>query len=266
MDKLQGFVQHNQILTFLILTFIISGAAFVLMWSNSKWQTPENFEALPVWIGAVWSPTFSAFIVWSIQGELLEKLRLVFSIPTFSPWFFILLVPIFVLIALMYFHQSEHFVSPATISFNMIIMLVLLNLVLGPLGEEAGWRGLLLPAIQDKAGWMAAALIIGFIWTVWHAPLWLIKSPQSEIDFLVFSGHVFCYSILMAMIFMESKGSIIPVIIFHLLVNVITGYLSLLGSMTVNEIYRVSLYYYAASTIVIVGVYEILRTKTCQVG
>ena len=43
------------------------------MFINSKWQTPENVEALPVWIVAVWSPTISALIIWGIQKNIFTK-------------------------------------------------------------------------------------------------------------------------------------------------------------------------------------------------
>jgi len=110
---------------------------------------------------------------------------------------------------------------------------------------------------------MGASLIIATVWTLWHAPLWSINSPQSEISFLIFSGHVFCYSILMSILFIESKGSLIPVIIFHFFVNISSGYVSLLGSHSISDFYRLSLPYYVGITAVIIGLYEFTRKKVC---
>jgi membrane protease YdiL (CAAX protease family) len=41
------------------------------------------------------------------------------------------------------------------------------------LGEELGWRGLLLTEVRSL-GWWRANLLIGVVWGVWHAPLILL--------------------------------------------------------------------------------------------
>jgi uncharacterized protein len=42
----------------------------------------------------------------------------------------------------------------------------------GPLGEEPGWRGLLLPCLLTRMGAAAASFVVGVIWFVWHLPLY----------------------------------------------------------------------------------------------
>jgi len=43
----------------------------------------------------------------------------------------------------------------------------------GPLGEEPGWRGLLLPQLLARMGAAAASFLVGLVWFVWHLPLYL---------------------------------------------------------------------------------------------
>lgn len=43
----------------------------------------------------------------------------------------------------------------------------------GPLGEEPGWRGLLLPRLLARMGAAAASFLVGLVWFVWHLPLYL---------------------------------------------------------------------------------------------
>ncbi len=263
MDRLFNFIQENQITSFLLLTFGFSLFAFSLMLFNTKWQTPENMEALPIWIIAVWSPSISAVLIWAMQRNLIEYLSTLFSKPSFSIWSLIVFVPVVVLMAVLLFHSGNGPYSYSEVSYRTLFALFALNLMLGPLGEEAGWRAFLFPAVEVKVGWMGAALVVGGIWAAWHAPLWAIESPQSEINFFIFVGHVFCYSILMSILHIEAGGSIIPVILFHLLVNVVSGYVILIGSHSTSEFYRLSLYYYFGATLIIVGVYELLRQKEC---
>ncbi len=58
----------------------------------------------------------------------------------------------------------------------MLVAMVLM--VLSPflnfipaLGEEWGWRGYLLPKVVQRVNFLPAALLTGFIWGLWHAPI-----------------------------------------------------------------------------------------------
>lgn len=250
--------------SFFLLTFGLSLIAFGLMVFNAKWQTPENLEALPVWVVAVWSPTVSALIIWASQGKMLSNLRTSISIPEPSIWLILVFTPLAVMGLTLALHPPQEPVDLSKVPFSMIAVLLLLNLILGPLGEEAGWRGFLFPHLQERVGWMGAALLIGCIWTLWHAPLWAIASPQSEINFFIFTGHVFCYSLLMSILYLESDGSLLPVIGFHLFANVVSGYTLLLGSHSTPEFYRISLFYYLPATLLIAGIYQLTGKHTCS--
>ncbi len=65
--------------------------------------------------------------------------------------------------------------SPAVGHIGMLtINFFLVFLVGGPLGEELGWRGLALPAMQENIGWRKASIALGAIWGVWHLPLFFV--------------------------------------------------------------------------------------------
>jgi len=46
----------------------------------------------------------------------------------------------------------------------------------GPLNEEGGWRGWLLPHLSGRFGDMRAALAVGAVWACWHLPT-AVMSP-----------------------------------------------------------------------------------------
>ena len=50
---------------------------------------------------------------------------------------------------------------------------VLMLIFDGPLGEEPGWRGLLLPRLLTRMEPATASFIVGLVWFAWHLPLYL---------------------------------------------------------------------------------------------
>jgi len=51
----------------------------------------------------------------------------------------------------------------------------LLGLIVGPWGEELGWRGYAQPQLQKGIGFFWASMIVGAIWSVWH--YWPVLTP-----------------------------------------------------------------------------------------
>ena len=82
----------------------------------------------------------------------------------------------------------------------------------GPLGEELGLRGFALPRLQQRYSPFKSASIIGFLWAYWHLPVLLGRDPVSIVVFLL---AAFCLSYIFTWLFNASKGSLIPVLLFH---------------------------------------------------
>jgi len=97
---------------------------------------------------------------------------------------------------------------------------VLILLLGGPLGEEFGWRGYALPALQERYGWRVASLILGVVWGMWHLPLFYIADTvQSYIPFALFMLSTVALSILFAWLFNHTRGSVLPALVLHTAVN-----------------------------------------------
>ena len=57
----------------------------------------------------------------------------------------------------------------------MIVPVFLLLFLTNALPEEYGWRGFALDRLQQRRSALTASLILGFIWGVWHLPLFFIS-------------------------------------------------------------------------------------------
>ena len=97
---------------------------------------------------------------------------------------------------------------------------LLIFLVGGPLGEEFGWRGFALPALQARWGWRVASVLLGLLWAVWHLPLFYSAGTvQSHLPMGWYALSAIASSVLFAWLFNRSQGSIVPVLVLHTAVN-----------------------------------------------
>jgi len=95
------------------------------------------------------------------------------------------------------------------------------NLLGGPLGEEAGWRGYALPRLQRQFQPVAAALILGFLWANWHLPL--IAAHVYNVTWWQFVLITIAASIFLSAGFNFSGGSVVCAVLVHGFYNVGTG-------------------------------------------
>jgi membrane protease YdiL (CAAX protease family) len=102
----------------------------------------------------------------------------------------------------------------------LLVAFLLNQLILGPLGEELGWRGFALPRLLKRFSPLVASLILGVIWGVWHLPAFFVSGlPQTSLALPVFLLNVLFLSILATWIYRGTGGSVLSVALFHFAVN-----------------------------------------------
>jgi membrane protease YdiL (CAAX protease family) len=110
-------------------------------------------------------------------------------------------------------------------SLNLLVTVAFMTVLF--LGEEIGWRGYLLPRVQQLTGRRRAALVTGFIHGCFHLPLILIATTYDEhgsrwlvapaVVAVITMGGVF-YAYLW-----DRTGSVWPVSMAHGAVNIMFG-------------------------------------------
>ena len=96
----------------------------------------------------------------------------------------------------------------------------LIFLVGGPLGEEFGWRGYALPALQERWGWRVASVLLGVVWAAWHLPLFYSAGTlQSHLPLGWFALSLIASSVLFAWLFNRTKCSVVPALVLHTTIN-----------------------------------------------
>jgi len=100
---------------------------------------------------------------------------------------------------------------------------VLLHFVTGPIGEELGWRGYLLPQMMTVLPRIRASLVVGFIWSLWHIPLYIGLIITNSTDWLLFIAETTVLGVLFLVLMIRSSWAISLAILFHWAVNVVPG-------------------------------------------
>ncbi|MEO8955674.1 MAG: CPBP family intramembrane glutamic endopeptidase, partial [Ktedonobacteraceae bacterium] len=121
-------------------------------------------------------------------------------------------------------------ISQTALAFTLAI---LINMIF-TFGEEFGWRGYLLPKLAPLGG-IRAAIIVGVIWGLWHAPVIILDSYNYPGHPWLGVGMMVVFTTALSMIFTWLRfrsGSVWPSTLAHAAYNGQAGFATLLLSRT----------------------------------
>lgn len=102
------------------------------------------------------------------------------------------------------------------------------GIISGPFSEEFGWRGFLTDRLFNKEKLLQVSLFIGFIWGVWHLPLyfyptqiqhdWFMINPILGLSFIV---SCMSAALVYTTIYVIAKRKVFPIFFLHMFKNII---------------------------------------------
>lgn len=231
-------LQITRILGFIGLTYGLSLLPWLVCFT---WQIDPFSELrwMPLLLPMVWAPSLVGAGFALREGRLKALLRAHTRGP--ESWFGWSLVVSPLLVVGVYVVVSGSAASHAEVPW---IPLLAMQLLLGPLGEEAGWRGTLLPLLAPL-GTLGGPLSLGLVWGLWHAPLWWLDSPHARISFPVFVAMCLCFSVVASALYWLRPCALLPVVLLHWLINVSIGWLELVDILPAHLAYSTLLPYYS---------------------
>lgn len=180
------------------------------------------------------SPAIACYIVLKRNKKitgLKEWLRTVFYIKN-SP-----LVYLFAVAGLaLYFsiHLAVAGEPKMTMPFYMILFYIPGSLMIGGL-EEAGWMYILQPGLDKKYGYLISSLAFGFLWALWHIPLFFLPGTNHGdglINFWMFTVQLIAFRFFHGALYrISGKGWVFISVLFHTLFNAASP---LFGTMTMT--------------------------------
>jgi hypothetical protein len=212
-----------------LATFVL--LAFALTWV--VW-VPRALESAGVldgrWaseLGAVWSygPAIAAVLTAALSGRgALRELGARLTRWRFGVrwWAVVLVGPAGLWLATAGLHGllggdwSE--VRPAALGAGLagLAPLLLLLALTDGLGEELGWRGFALPRLLRRTGPVAASLLLGVVWAVWHAPLhWTGGMVLEGSPLWLLLVQLPVCAVLYTWVFLHTGGSALAAVALH---------------------------------------------------
>ena len=131
-------------------------------------------------------------------------------------WLYALLVPPIWFVSAGVVYLSLH-ARPIVFKPSALLALgtptLLVPFLFGPLGEEFGWRGFLLPRFVERFSVLPACFLVGIIWSAWHWPLFykgIIESPAQEIFFLF--ANITGLSFLIGTVYLRTRSLLLAML------------------------------------------------------
>ena len=121
--------------------------------------------------------------------------------------------------------EVRHLLSPSTLLALSLISAFISGISLNTLfaiGEEIGWRGLMLDELGKRFSLPITSIIIGIVWSLWHAPLIILfryNYPTNRLlGILLYTVICIIWTYILSILKILG-GSIIPAAVMHGMLN-----------------------------------------------
>jgi membrane protease YdiL (CAAX protease family) len=102
----------------------------------------------------------------------------------------------------------------------ILVILTVYMVVFVALGEEVGWRGYALPALQARYGALVSSVILGALWALWHLPVFFNpETHYSNMPFVLQLAFQIPVAIVFTWVFNSTGGSVLTAILLHAVLN-----------------------------------------------
>lgn len=102
----------------------------------------------------------------------------------------------------------------------VVIPTILFMMLLGGGQEEFGWRGYAIDILETRWGALAASVVLGFIWGIWHLPLFFVEhTGQYYMPLWIFLLASPALSILTTWVYNSTGKRLFSAWLFHGTIN-----------------------------------------------
>lgn len=258
-----GWLRSHPAIAFFVLTYLFSWS----VWGGARVLLPDAGVAAETAAHTLglFGPTLAALVLtgwlYGAQGvrNLLKRIGLWRA--GFGWYLFALFSTLGVGLAALGVHALAGGTNPPQNPLASVLP-ALLPLPAG-LPEEYGWRGFALPHLMRRHGALASSLLIAVLWVLWHIPISPILSRPPLLA--LFLLEVMPLSVLFSWLYINSRGSILLAVLFHLAANCAVTLLNIPGAPLLWVIYIGLTWSLAALVVFRYGPSRLSRNPAAQV-
>ena len=218
-----SWVRKQPVLAFYVLAFSITWIGWVPQAAHSQGLFPFDSPIFYI-LGGV-GPLLAVFIVTkAITGkdDYGELFRPLWQWRAGFVWYFVAMFGYAVIWLATSALSGTVLAEFAQLGTPLALLSSFLVYLLAAIPEEIAWRGFALPRLQSRFSALAASLIVGFLWALWHLPLLLnTDNVMSTYPIHLFIFEVMVRSIIYTWIYNSTRGSLLFVTLFHAASNTV---------------------------------------------
>ena len=217
--SVRSWIDRHRIASFLAVTYIFTWtiqAAVALSGMSASWTM-----SILIGFGGFGPPVGAVVVVWASGGSLRSWVGQFFKWRIGAKWWAAaLLIPLVVLSlgSGLYVALGGPVDLSALPSPGIYLFVMAWGTVWGGGQEELGWRGFMVPVLQERYSAVVTSLLVGVAWAGWHLPLLLNANtthgswPISQQ--LIWGFTIFAGSILWTWMY-NNTGSVLAAAVFH---------------------------------------------------
>lgn len=156
----------------------------------------------------IWSSITADKYTW---GDICSR----FKVEKYMKWVICITICTLVIICLCSFLLTlwgEPFIPwKGTVGFYIVEAIAILICCAG---EEVGWRGFLLPLVEQKYSSIKSSIIVGLLWGVWH-----LNFTGGIFGFGLYTISIIFVSVIMTWIFNKTSGNMTLMVLEHFCFN-----------------------------------------------
>jgi membrane protease YdiL (CAAX protease family) len=161
---------RHSLLAFFGIAYLLSFAALAVLGfpklHGHGSQSTLSLVVFPIMVVGV--GVTGVVLTYLVDGRAgLREMRARFRQPVPLRWYTVLAIPPLAIVAVL---VALHTFVSASFTPNFFVFGIAAGLLAG-LCEELGWTGFAYPRMREQMGPLAAALVLGLLWGVWHLPV-----------------------------------------------------------------------------------------------
>ena len=218
-------IKRSPLIAFTLITFTFSWGFWLPQALHSQGYI-ETGNML--WGFGSFGPSIAGIIVIALTGGKAGLksmwLRLLDWKVKLKWYLFIFIFPPLIILIALFIHRLAGGSIPSLITIENLALIIptffLVLLLGGPLNEELGWRGFMLPHLLKTLSPFMAASIVGVVWAVWHLPLfWISGASQEGIPAGAVLLQILALSYIFTWLHNRTRGSLVIPLLFHASLN-----------------------------------------------